>query len=356
MLTVEQEGSPLIEINGSDIWTVAFAANGDIVGGGDGLGVWRVNDGKQMASKGVWGVRSLAVSNDGRWIAAGTMLGHVFVWDTKTFEIVLTHQETLADTLGVDFSPDSTRLLTASKNGTATVRDLATRKKVLTLDHGSWVIAAKYSPQGDRIATAILESVRVWDSNDGCSLVDIPVKVAPLFNTGLLWSNNHLFVVSDSKIKQLDASAGSTVSEWSVPDTNNSSCIALPQQGELIVYSTNDTVTFWDTSTHTRVGLIQHTESIRSITLSPDDRFLPIGGNSGKITIRDLRDVLPASYSTVSVVYCRIIDAFTANAPSFNLSSICKLIALSFSYHSLTSPTLHSVPGSRINSQTRKHH
>ena len=42
MLTVGQEGPPLIEINvDSDIWTVAFAVNGEyIIGGGDGLGVW----------------------------------------------------------------------------------------------------------------------------------------------------------------------------------------------------------------------------------------------------------------------------------------------------------------------------
>ena len=308
LLIVGQEGSLLTEISGgSDIWTVAFAANGEnIVGGGDGLGVWRVNDGKEMAAKGVWGVRSLAVSQDGRWIAAGTMLGHVFVWDAQTLEKIFTHNQDLADTLAVDFSPDSTRLVTASKNRTVTVWDVAARQKVLTLDHGSWVVAAKYSPQGDRIATATFESVRVWDSNDGRLLVDIPVQVTPLFNTGLLWFNNHLFVVSDSTIKQFEASTGSTISDWSVPDDTVSSCIALPQHGDCIAYATNDTVTFLDTSTHAQLGSIQHTESIRSIVPSPDDRFLAVGGNSGKIAIKDLRDVLPASYWTVSIVYCLI--------------------------------------------------
>jgi hypothetical protein len=45
MLTVGQEGSPLIEINGgSDIRAVAFAANGKYLitgGGGDGGGEWK---------------------------------------------------------------------------------------------------------------------------------------------------------------------------------------------------------------------------------------------------------------------------------------------------------------------------
>jgi WD40 repeat protein len=362
MLTVGQEHSPLIEVDvGSGVRAVTFTANGEhlVSGCGDGLLVWGVEDGTQTATMAARDVRSLAVSQDGRWITAGTCDGYALVWDATTFENVFTDREDVDDIFGVDFSPDSTRLVTASRSRTATVWDLATHKKVLTLNHLQWVIAAKYSPQGDRIATATRDFVQVWDSNDGRSFKQIPIKVTPWFNTGLLWSNNHLFVVSDSTIKQLEASTGSTISEWPVPDTNNSSCIALPHQGEFIAYSTNDTVTFWDTSTHTSVGLIQHTQSIRSIALSPDDRFLAIGGHGGKVAIKDLRDVLPASYSTVSIVYCRIIayqNRFTAYLPSFNFSSTCKLITLSLSYHSLASLSLHSIPGSRNGSQTRKHH
>jgi WD40 repeat protein len=304
MLTVGQEGSPHIEIDGgSDICTTTFSADGEytVAGGGLEVGVWRVEDGKQMATMAAWDARCLAVSRCGRWIAAGTLYGSVFVWDAKTREKVFSHREDPADILAVDFSPDSTRFLVASKRGTATVWDIAGRQKVLTLDHEDWVRAAKYSPQGDRIATATRESVRVWDSNHGCLLVDISVTVTPYYNTGLLWSNNHLFIVSFNKIKQLEASIGSTVSKWLVPDANNSSCIALPQHGEFIAYSTNDTVTFWDASTHTRVGLIRHTEDIRSISVSPDGWFLAIGGDSGKIAIKSISRI------AVSIVFLRIM-------------------------------------------------
>jgi WD40 repeat protein len=303
MLTIGQERSSLIEINGGgDIWTVVFTANGRyIFGGGDKLGVWRVKDGKRVATMAARDVYCLAVSMYGRWIAAGTYEGYTIVWDAKTLEKVFTHREDLADILGVDFSPDSTRLVTVSKNRIATVWDVVARKKVLTPLHEDWVIAAKYSPQGDRIATATAYSVRVWDSNDGRLLVDILVTLTPWYNTGLLWSNNHLFVVSGSTIKQFEASTGSKVSKWLVPDANSSSCIALPHVGEFIAYSTKDTVAFWDTSTHTRVGLIQHSQSIRSIALSPDERFLGIGGIDGKIAIGSL------SHITVGIVFLVII-------------------------------------------------
>ena len=355
MLTVGQDGSSRIEIDvDSDIWTVAFAANGEyIIGGGDGLGVWRVEDGTHMATLAAWNVRCLAVSKDGRWIAAGTHYGYAIVWDAKTFEKVFTYKEDFNDILGVDFSPDSTRLLVAAKNFFATVWDVtgATCRPVLVLPHlDLLVIAAKYSPQGDRIATATRDYARVYDSNDGSLLVQIHIKTIPLFNTGLLWSNNHLFAVSVSTIEQFEASPRLIVSGCPVGHSSNHlSCIALPQHGEFIAYSTNATVTFWDASTHSRLGLIRHTQFIRSIALSADDRFLVIGGKSGKIAIKDLRGVLPESY----VAY---LNSFTANLPDFGFSLWTRTpIALSLSHHSLTSPTLHSIPGSRTGSQTRKH-
>ncbi|KAH0838773.1 hypothetical protein J3R83DRAFT_7148 [Lanmaoa asiatica] len=147
----------------------------------------------------------------------GHAAAKVIVWDAKTYKQTFIHQEE-NDVNGVDFSPDSTRLVVASDSRTATVWDLATHERVFgTLRHDGWVRAAKYSPQGDRIATATPNAVRVYDSNDGSLLVDVSVNVAPRYNSGLLWSNDQLFIVSDRKIKQLEVSTGSTLSQWPVP-------------------------------------------------------------------------------------------------------------------------------------------
>ena len=359
ILTIRQEGSPLFEIEGgSKIKAVTFTANGEyLVGGGEGLGVWRMEDGKQMATMAAAGVQCLAVSKDGRWIAAGTDSGEVFVWDANTSEEVFSYWEDTDDISGVDFSPDSatpTRLLVASFNRTATVWDIATRQRVLTLHHEDWVpvVAAKYSPLGDRIATATRKSVRVWDNNDGRSLVDIPVTLTPYYNTGLLWSNNHLFVVSDGIIKQFEASIGSTVSERPVPDTNDFSCIALPQHGKFIAYSTNRTVTFWDTLTHSRVSQIQHTQDIRSLALSPDDRFLAIGTRGGKIIIRSLSHII------VSIVFLRImadLNNFLLPLVFPNRNQFHCLVYIPLSRDLIFRSTmLRSIHGSTISSRTQR--
>ena len=195
---------------------------------------------------------------------------------------------------GVDFSPNSTRLVSASYDGYSNdatgVWHLATRRRVLRLHHGndSPAHAAKYSPQGDRIATATRESIRVWDSSGGRLLVNIKVKATLDNNSGLLWFNDHLFVGSENKIKEFDASTGSPITEWSVPASDAYSCIILPKHNRFIAYSANDIVTFWDPSTHTQFGLIQHRQQIRAITLSPCQQFLAIYGKDEETSIKSL--------------------------------------------------------------------
>ncbi|KAF8435972.1 hypothetical protein L210DRAFT_3549697, partial [Boletus edulis BED1] len=270
---------------------VAFSTNGEYIVSGhesDDARVWRVEDGKQMGtmSTGRGQCCCLAVSNDGKWIAAGTWSHKdaLSVWDATTYKQVFKHED-MRFIHAVDFSPDSKRLVSASFKGEVIVWDIASNKQVRILHHKTDVRAAKYSPTGDRIVAANRESVRVWDSNDCSLLVDFDVEVTPWLNTGLIWFNNHLFVASNNTIKQFDAATGSPVADWEIPDSHYFSCIALPKHGKFIAHSTNNTVTLWDTSTHAQVGLIQHPQDIRSIAFSPDDQFLAFGGKDRKISI-----------------------------------------------------------------------
>ena len=298
-LIIRQEHRvPPIEIDvGSQVYAVTFSVNGKYLlsGGKEGVRVWRVKDGTQVARMEARYVNCLAVSKDGRWIAAGTYLGDVFLWDAKTHKQIFKHKpsDDYHTIKGVDFSPDSTRFVSASDNKTASIWDIPTSKRVQTLLHDNYLTAAKYSPQGDRIATATEYCIRVWDSKDGRLLLDIKIGVTPWYNTGLLWSNNHLSAISVGKIKEVDASTGSVVWQWPFPNSSICSCIAVPKHGQFIAYSAKCTVTFWDTS-HAQLGHIQHPRDICSIALSPDDKFIAIGGDGGKVNL---------SCITVSVLF-----------------------------------------------------
>ena len=346
MLTMGQESSQPIEIDAGRVRAITFSANGEYIVSGDNekVQVWRVDDWKQLATTETGMVNCVAVSNDGKWIAAGTYANGVFVWDAATFILAIKFsQHWYID--GVDFSPDSMRLVSATYKE-AVVWDLATGKQAQTLCHEDYVITAKHSPQGDRIATAARDgSVRVWDGNDGRLLVSIDVNVTPRYNNGLLWFNDHLLVVSDDKIKEFDAYTGSTVLESPVPQSVYRSCIALPKHRAFIAYSTDHTITFWDMSTHSQLALIQHPQDICTITISPDDHFIAVGGKDGKITIKSI---------IVSVLSRRIkhiratLRVFLHRIPSHGLVYIQL-----FKNRTSISMALRSTHGNMINSRTQ---
>lgn len=304
VLTVGQERAPLTEIStGSQIRAVAFTANGEYLVSGDKEAVraWRVADNQQVGTMKARDVRSVAVSKNGGWIAAGKSWGETTVWEwdsRQTFKEVFTHDDHGHTVTSVDFSPDSTRLVAGSGSRAASIWDIATRKVVVgPLEHPYWVIAAKFSPQGDRVATAtfLRDSVRVYDSRNGSLLADIQAKVTPYYNTGLLWSNEYIFIVSNNTVKQVNASTASVVSDWSVPPDSNYACIVSSKYG--IMYSASCTVMLCDSSTRTTHPLIQLGQDVHSIALSPDNRLLAIGGGDGKIVFIDI------PRSAVSIMY-----------------------------------------------------
>ena len=268
---------------------MAFTPNGEYLlsCGQKSVQVWRVNDGKHVATMPAEGVWYLAASQDGRWIAGATTNCKVLVWNAVTYK------QLFADLTGwkADFSPDSTRLISPAGNlNTATIWDLATCQKVRTLDHDSgYVLTARYSPQGGRIATASTESVRVWDSKDGRLLVDIKVPAS-----GLIWGNSDLFVITrdSGTIKRINAATGSTIYEWPFPDADSGGwSMDVPQHGKFITCAAKKTITFRDTVAHSQSILIQHTHDIQFISCSSDGQLLAFAAES-KIVVKDLSSIV----------------------------------------------------------------
>lgn len=61
-------------------------------------------------------------------------------------------------------------------------------------------------------------------------------------------------------------------------------------------------LSFWDTSTNQQIGTtIKQTSRIGAVALSPSDECLATGEKNGKVTLRSLYGILPASYLAVNV-------------------------------------------------------
>ena len=126
------------------------------------------------------GMTTAAWSPDGKKIATGRCsfidfretgyCGLPRIWDVSTGTVVFTLTEGSTSINSLDWSPDSSLLLTANWDGGLIVWDAATGQPVLTLSFENGMGSARWSPDGKTIAIAYEENVAVWSAQDGVEL------------------------------------------------------------------------------------------------------------------------------------------------------------------------------------------
>ncbi|KAF8547030.1 tricorn protease domain 2-containing protein [Imleria badia] len=303
----------MIESGGSgEIHSVAFHPDGIHLSSAsaDGFRRWRLADGQEVGNQiGFMSLNAISVSRDNRWIVCGTWLG-AGVWDAESQEMTVEVVEG-TNVLAVDISPDSTRFATGTAVATrygnkASIWDIVTGERLVhPLQHDGMIVGVKFSPDGERVATACRESIRVFDSYNGDQLQVITVMPAVTVQsrvTPFAWSNDgqQIFALSlDNKIKSFKVSSGIKLAESQIQDVVS---IALAANGKFLAAIADRSVTFWDTSTLSQIGpVIEDTEKVWSIAVSPDCSYLATGGSYGRITIRNLSDILLDAYGPFHV-------------------------------------------------------
>jgi len=319
MLTTQQEPITVVKTGSSGIYTVAFQPDGAHFLGGtsDGIQRWRLADGREVGRQTGMDLNAIAVSGDGTRIVCGTALG-ASVWDAELQEKFL-DLEGSNSVYAVDVSPDSTRLATGTRSR-ASIWSLVTGERLVgPLRHDNTVTGIKFSPDSEQIATACRRGpIRVFSSHSGDELITIKTIVPwspPI--TPLAWSNNgeRIFATSDDKkIRSFDVSTGSQLAESPTLGSGTIESIALAANGRFVTTYAYYSISFLDASTLTRIGpVIEDSEDIRSIALSPDSSNLATGQYKGKIAVRNLSNVLPDSYGPFQASIC----PFTMSAETY---------------------------------------
>jgi WD40 repeat protein len=273
----------------------------------DGLRRWRVADGQEVGNQMGMDVNVISVSTDGKWIVCGTTEG-ASVWDAKTQEKAIEVEGT-HDVGAVDISPESTRFATAVGAGDykASIWDIITGERLVgPIQQDAYTDGIRFSPNGEHIATANDDSIRVFDSRNGDQLITMKASLSRWGSaTPLAWSNNgqQIFAASsDRKIKSFDVSTGSQLAELQVHGDGEVVSIALAANGKFLATFAGNSISLWDTSKLTQIGpVIEDSQEIRSVALSPDCSYLATGGSYGNITIRNLNNVLPDLYGPFRV-------------------------------------------------------
>jgi WD40 repeat protein len=114
-------------------------------------------------------ITALAFSPDGTRVVTASSGDVAIIWDAATGRAIagpLTHQSSISFAA---FSPDGTRVVTGSADKTARIWDAATGRAMTgPLRHGDDVAIAAFSPDGARVATGSADgTARIWDVASG---------------------------------------------------------------------------------------------------------------------------------------------------------------------------------------------
>jgi WD40 repeat protein len=110
-------------------------------------------------------VNSAAFSPDGSRIVTASKDNTARIWDATTAKEIAVLRGHEDPVYSAAFSPDGPRIVTASSDNTARIWDAATAKEIAVLrGHDDHVHSAAFSPDGSRIVSASWDkTARIWD-------------------------------------------------------------------------------------------------------------------------------------------------------------------------------------------------
>jgi len=238
---------------------------------------------------------------DGTRLVTLSENGTAHLWDIRLLPLgELGSFTTDPLTLDLELSPADGRLATGSEVGPPTLWDPFTGERLQTLDgpqDGVWRVA--YSPDGTRLAGVGREGLlRVWDLTSGEILLTAgghgPGAVAEGLFTGILdvaYSPDGTRLATagaDSVVVVRDATTGKELHRLTDATAGFMNLDYSPD-GRLIAastYRTDGTVRVWDAATgEQRFVLSGHRGDVWGLTFSPDSSRLASGGDFGVVKV-----------------------------------------------------------------------
>ncbi len=209
------------------------------------------------------------------------------------------------------FSPDGTKVVTASADDTAQVWDAKTGQTIgQPMKHADWVHTAEFSPDGTKVVTASWDgTARVWDARTGIQIGnamqhDVSIEggkvnsayfsadgteivTASWDHTARIWdaTNPAHAQIGKALVHSLQGAISETV--WTAMFNRTSA----PQV--VVTASADHEARLWDVATQTEKASRLQGGEVNKAVISPDGRWVATAGDDGTGYILDARTFQP---------------------------------------------------------------
>ena len=212
--------------------------------------------------------------NDGRKLRIITLSGHG------------------GEVFAVAFSPDGTKVVTASGDGTVMLWDAATGKEIATLSgHDDSVYTVAFSRDGKRVATGSQDgTVILWDAKTWKKTATLSGHTGAVYTVAFSSDGTKMATGSSDETAILwDAKTWKKIA--TLPDHDDAVyTVAFSPDGTQVATGSRDkTAKLWDATTGTEIATLSgHTGVVYTVAFSSDGRQVVTGSSDKRVMLWDI--------------------------------------------------------------------
>ena len=217
-------------------------------------------------------------SPDGTRIVTASLDRTARLWDARsgrTLAVLQGHDGSVQD---ASFSQDGTRLVTASRDGTARLWDGRDGRAIGVLrGHVGVLQTASFSPDGARVVTASRDkTARLWDGRDGRAIATLRGHEAAVETASFSPDGTRVVTASADKTARLwDAHDGREIAVLLGHDGMLLGAGFSPDGSRVVTASWDKTARLWDSRDGRQLAVLSgHDYTVTQATFSPDGKLV----------------------------------------------------------------------------------